>query len=104
MQLSSPLLNAELANQVSDTTVLFLPPCIPCVHCFPQAVKNLVFLAKVLHGLEIAERISDSKEQATPKQHTLDSDEVKDLNWLVGRLSRLARFEAGYHPKESMKV
>ena len=28
----------------------------------------------------------------------------KDFKWLVSRLTRLARFEAGHHPKESIKV
>ena len=28
----------------------------------------------------------------------------RDLTWLVERLSRMARFEAAHHPKESIKV
>ena len=29
---------------------------------------------------------------------------VKDLKWLIWRMSRLASYEAGHHPKESIKV
>ena len=29
---------------------------------------------------------------------------VRDLHWLVGRMNTLARYEAGKHPKETLKV
>ena len=28
----------------------------------------------------------------------------RDLQWLIRRMSRLARYEAGHHPKDSIKV
>ena len=96
-----------------------------------QTVKNLVFLAKVLHRLQIAGKISvaatSSMDESTERDLDADADRrfdtdsrtdgdseidteqqkmepVKDLNWLINRMSRLARYEAGHHPKESMKV
>ena len=30
--------------------------------------------------------------------------EVRDLHWLVSRMARLARYEAGKHPQQSLKV
>lgn len=32
------------------------------------------------------------------------AEPVKALSWLIDRMSRVARYEAGHHPKESMKV
>ena len=29
---------------------------------------------------------------------------VRDLHWLIGRMARLARYEAGRHPQQSLKV
>lgn len=29
---------------------------------------------------------------------------VRDLHWLVGRMARLASYEAGRHPQQSLKV
>ena len=29
---------------------------------------------------------------------------VRDLHWLIGRMNRLARFEAGKHPHQALKV
>lgn len=29
---------------------------------------------------------------------------VRDLHWLVGRMSRLTSYEAGRHPQQSLKV
>ena len=132
-----------------------------------QSVKNLVFLAKVLHRMELAglletfedddrhdivgstdhqSRLSDQADltvhqpdqpgqsdqpdqpgQSDQPDHELtlvecegrltlgdqEADEttatrqrqhVRDLHWLIGRLSRLAKYEAGHYPKEPLKV
>ncbi len=61
-----------------------------------QAVKNLVFCAKVLHRFSThTDHTPSVREEGTP---------AKDLSWLIGQLSKLARFEAGHHPKQSRKV
>ena len=92
-------------------------------------MKNLVFLAKVLRRLQIAGKISAAVTSSMDESTELDVETdvgcpaprtdgdseaateqgrteppVKDLNWLIDRMSRLARYEAGHHPKESMKV
>lgn len=107
-------------------------------------MKNLVYLAKVLHRLQLAGKLQqpqvaprdegrqEDEEMAvdrvrTFEQRTLlqdatsDSDHeegegsgekeegkegarVKDLEWLMRRMSRLANYEAGHCPKESIKV
>ena len=126
-------------------------------------MKNLVFLAKVLHRMELAGlletfedgdksrhdiadstdhqyRLSDQadltdhqpdqpdqSDQSDQSDHELtlveseggltlgnqEADEttatrrrqhVRDLHWLIGRLSRLAKYEASHHPKEPLKV
>lgn len=90
VQLSSPLLTSGLAG---------------------QAVKNLVFLAKVLHRLDHAGRLlTSAAEEEDGSSFERDggrgqgSEFVKrDLEWLITRLSRLAKFEAAHHPKESKK-
>lgn len=35
---------------------------------------------------------------------TATRQRVRNLHWLIGRLSRIAKYEAGHHPKESLKV
>ena len=52
------------------------------------------------------ERMSEEKaELVSLGVDRSDKDKKKrDLKWLVARLTRLARFEAGHHPKESIKV
>ena len=116
-----------------------------------QAVKNLVFLAKVLHRMmetghmtshadhvtdhmtPCVDRISsstatncgtqseaccaindDQDEPGTTEDHYGDHcgsngdrsghRTVRDLHWLVGRMDRLARQEAGKTPHQSLKV
>lgn len=91
-------------------------------------MKNLVFLGKVLHRLQLAGRLpSTTAGRVSEPRETVDTDhehhaeaaassdqettleeeertEVKDLGWLINRLTRLAKYEAGRHPKESLKV
>ena len=75
-------------------------------------MKNLVFLAKVLHRLDHAGRLlTSAAEEEGGSSFERDggrgqgSEFVKrDLEWLITRLSRLAKFEAAHHPKESKKV
>ena len=66
-----------------------------------QSVKNLVFLGKVLHRCGVAGVLQPEEEEEGGDS---DGHRVRDLKWLVERLSRLARFEAAHHPKESIKV
>ena len=99
-----------------------------------------MFLAKVLHQLQLAGTLDQVQEVDSIKEkyEVQDVDKVqtfkqrmlfhdcssgsedegkvgegdrrigerrrKDLEWLIGRMSRLARYEAGYHPKQSIKV
>ena len=162
VQLSSHLLTPELANQVQyrhQVTVI----CSPRYVSLPQAVKNLVFLAKVLHRMmQAGHMTSHSTDHMTPcedymtiqsrntttncdsksksnfgitedqdkhgttddhcDQHSTTDDHydehdhcgsssdhsghrtVRDLHWLVGRMDRLARQEAGKEPHQSLKV
>lgn len=101
-----------------------------------QAVKNQVFLARVLHGLVEAGHMTSHVDHVTTSSHvtpdqsateegggvtenysddgttTDNHDEcsasgqrsVRDLHWLVGRMARLARYEAGRRPQQPMKV
>lgn len=115
-----------------------------------KVVKNLVYLSKVLHRLDLTgklrvshreEVVGDSQKKPLPLVggraeaydwlvqgvHSDDSDQeegggrgveegegqggaegsersVKDLTWLMRRMSRLASQEAGQNPKESIKV
>ena len=137
---------------------MLTPVCIP-----PQAVKNLVFLAKVLHRMMQAGHMTShstdhmtlcedlmtiqsrntttncnsksesnfgiTEDQDKPgttddhcDQHSTTDDHydehdhcgssrdhsghrtVRDLHWLVGRMDRLARQEAGKEPHQSLKV
>lgn len=159
VQLSSHLLTPELANQVQyrhHVTVM----CSPQYVSPPQAVKNLVFLAKVLHRMmqagHMTSHLTDhmtpcedrmtiqsrntttncnsksesnfgiTEDQDKPgttddhcDQHSTTDDHydkhdhccsssghrtVRDLHWLVGRMDRLARQEAGKEPHQSLKV
>lgn len=44
----------------------------------------------------------DIKEEEVDE--TATRQRVRNLHWLIGRLSRIAKYEAGHHPKESLKV
>jgi hypothetical protein len=69
-------------------------------------VKNLVFVGKLLCRFGVA-GVLKSREG---EKGDVDDDEeregegVRDLQWLVERMLRLAKFEAARHPKESIKV
>lgn len=87
-------------------------------------MKNLVFGAKVIHRFQLSgTAVSDvnglltkgsqgdeSIETATGDhgdsllQKAPAPESSRDLSWLINRLSRLARFEAGHHTKEARKV
>ena len=68
-----------------------------------QAVKNLVFCAKVLHRFQLAGSIDSRKEDYTNSDNGCHTN-PRDLAWLIAQFARLARFEAGHHPKQSQKV
>ena len=88
-----------------------------------------MFLAKVLHRLQLSGKLligeDESLDQASHQELNTDADlntgcdpedgqinlasrdtteHVRNLSWLIQRLSRLAKYEAGHHPKESLKV
>ena len=70
-------------------------------------MKNLVFVGKVLHRLTVAGVLKPEDEERESVEEDREEGEeqgVRDLQWLVGRMLRLARFEAAQHPKESLKV
>lgn len=81
-------------------------------------MKNLVFLGKVLHRLGLGGHMTAVAETPGPVVHGGGGEgeggssegrgrhppRVRDLHWLVGRMARLASFEAGRHPQESLKV
>ena len=117
---------------------------------FLKVVKNLVYLSKVLHRLDLSGKLravsqreemvgdrpeplqlaggmaeaygwllrgvhsdSSDQEEGGPKEmeegvgHRGAGESersVKDLTWLMRRMSRLAGHEAGHSPKESIKV
>ena len=49
-------------------------------------------------GLTLGDQETDDVETVATREH------VRNLHWLIGRLSRLAKYEAGHHPKEPLKV
>ena len=49
-------------------------------------------------GLALGDQETDDVETVATREH------VRNLHWLIGRLSRLAKYEAGHHPKEPLKV
>ena len=70
-------------------------------------MKNLVFLGKVLHRFGIAGVLKHKEgreEDDSDRGEEGERQRVRNLNWLVERMLRLARFEAAQHPKESLKV
>lgn len=87
-------------------------------------MKNLVFGAKVIHRFQLSGKVPSDVAIPLIRDHSGDqtsgaslngcdegargettpTESSRDLSWLIGRLSRLARFEAGHHPKDSQKV
>ena len=65
-------------------------------------MKNLVFVGKVLHRFGVAGALKPKEREEGDSDE--DGEGVRDLQWLVERMLRLARFEAARHPKESLKV
>ena len=51
---------------------------------------------------EVEEEVEKEVEEEVDK--TATRQRVRNLHWLIGRLSRIAKYEAGHHPKESLKV
>eukprot|EP00731_Ephydatia_muelleri_P001007 Em0001g1007a len=91
-----------------------------------QALKNLVFLARVLHrsqpkGLLCPEDVGHGDgavgvHEGTSDEENGEEEEVtstaaivakgakpRDLLWLIQKMCRIARLEAGNHPKEPLK-
>ena len=59
------------------------------------------------HELTLVEcegRLTLGDQEADETTATRRRQHVRDLHWLIGRLSRLAKYEAGHHPKEPLKV
>ena len=75
-------------------------------------MKNLVFGAKVIHRFQLSGKVPSDSAIPLTKDHsdegtqggTTSTESSRGLSWLIGRLARLARFEAGHHPKDSQKV
>ena len=74
-----------------------------------------MFLARALHRLASAGHMTPEVNHVTSQNDHMTSDQpgdsapsgrrsVRDLYWLVGRMARLASYEAGRHPQESLKV
>ncbi len=75
-----------------------------------------MYLAKVLHRLDLAGRLRAGR-GSSPDSHSASSGAelrplggrepeqvwTRDLRWLINRLSRLAKYEAGHQPKESLR-
>ena len=75
-----------------------------------QAVKNLVFIGKLLYKTStLHQSLSDtSTSSSSIKEHCelLDSSRCgggSELDWLISEMGWLARQEAGHHPKETIK-
>lgn len=49
-------------------------------------------------GLTLGDQETGDVETVATREH------VRNLHWLIARLSRLAKYEAGHHPKEPLKV
>ena len=89
------------------------PPLPP----WPQALKNLVYLARVLHRSHVCERGTnigingrrpsdeeEGEEEAIAASPVAVAAKPRDLMWLVQKICRIARLEAGNRPKEPHKV
>ncbi len=86
----------------------------------------MVFLVKVLHGLNLAGKLmTEGPAEGSPppvvpaavgggmwekggETQALEGRKpeqvsMRDVKWLINRLSRLAKYEAGHHPKEALK-
>lgn len=67
-------------------------------------MKNLVFVGKVLSRFGLAGMLKSREEEKEDVGEDREGEGVRDLQWLVERMLRLARFEAARQPKESIKV
>ena len=69
-------------------------------------MKNLVFVGKVLHHCGVAGVLRPKEREMgdSNRDGEGEGERVRDLQWLVEKMLRLARFEAAQHPKESLKV
>ena len=74
-----------------------------------------MFLAKVLHRLQLAGKLlpgnescvnddEDEEGQEVRQEVVLRQEVVQGVKWLIRRMSRLANYEAGHDPKQSIKV
>ena len=73
-------------------------------------MKNLVFMARALHGLTLGghttshDRFNDRAVRDGCHGDDGTRGHIRDLQWLVWRLGRLAAREAGRHPHQPLKV
>ena len=119
------MLTSEVASQVSVQDLCereeFSHDCD--LGCLVQAVKNLVYVARVFYGMHHLASMSASQSHDIDPPSSCDklaaaSAELGDggtdsemagdvpgerLKWLAGKMDKLARYEAGHHPKESLK-
>ena len=67
-------------------------------HDQPDQPDYELALVECRGGLALGDQETDDVETVATREH------VRNLHWLIGRLSRLAKYEAGHHPKEPLKV
>ena len=63
-----------------------------------QAVKNLVFIGKLLYKTS-----TQLHQQSLSDDSSCGGPARSELDWLISEMGWLARQEAGHHPKETMK-
>ncbi|MCG8620995.1 MAG: hypothetical protein MJE68_03190 [Proteobacteria bacterium] len=63
-----------------------------------------MFVGKVLSRFGLAGMLKSREEEKEDVGEDREGEGVRDLQWLVERMLRLARFEAARQPKESIKV
>ena len=110
--------------QNQNLILTFPPPPFP-TSLFFKVVKNLLFVAKVLYLLEpdSGDKQGDIKEDTEEQEvlgdgmagegveeHKACADEKEEqsrpatLLWLIQKLSRIAKVEAAYSPRNPLKV
>lgn len=76
-----------------------------------------MYLVKILHRLGLAGRLqaeASTESSSAVSEDGQEKEEIhdtagrehvgtRDVKWLVNRLSRLAKYEAAHHPKESLR-
>ena len=79
-------------------------------------MKNLVYLGKVLHQLEDAEKgeppvkmrkvenVTDAVDSEDEEDEDPETTKTTSLSWLIRRLCREARTETATNPKVTIKV